>query len=282
MLPKIFEQTKNIVLDILFPKYCVNCGQEGDWLCLKCARDIVPVVSQVCPKCGRLSGNGRFCKPCRLIKLPKAKGEKRNRVEMMKLNGVICAAYFEEGPIREMIHNFKYNGVLELGDKLAEMMARALNNELRIMNNGEKKLHNSYFVIHSSARKFSAENYNSILTFVPLHWHRQAQRGYNQSEILAKKISEKLNIEVENLLIKTHATKRQVELQGNRRRKNLSGVFVAKPGIDIKKKKIIIVDDITTTGSTLNECARVLKKSGAREVWGLVIARGKFRRGIDI
>lgn len=78
---------------------------------------------------------------------------------------------------------------------------------------------------------------------------------------------------MKNLLEKKKNTKRQVELKGRERRKNLEGVFAFKDG-DLKGKTIIIVDDVTTTGATLNECAKVLKKAGAKEVWGLVVARG--------
>lgn len=130
------------------------------------------------------------------------------------------------------------------------------------MNKGEKSL-NSYFLIH-----------NSILTFVPMHWRRRAQRGYNHSEILARNVGKILGLEVEGLLVKKQATRRQAELSGAKRRTNLSGVFAPKTNIDIKKRQIIIIDDVTTTGSTLNECAAVLKLAGAKEVWGLVVSRG--------
>lgn len=227
---------KNIVLDLLFPKFCVNCNIEGEsWLCEKCARDIIPVVSQVCLACGKLSADGVYHKKC-----------KKN----IALKAIIASAYFEEGPIREMIHNFKYNGVIELGAMLSELIVDAL------------------------TRCYPIKDDNMIIAFVPLHWRRQAQRGYNQAEILARAVGAKLNIAVADLLIKNRSTKRQAQLTGKNRRKNLSGVFILKPGIDIKKKKIIIVDDITTTGSTLNECARVLKIAGVKEVWGLVVARG--------
>ncbi len=246
------NEVKSFILDFLFPKYCVNCNREisqtDSWVCLSCAQKIVPVVSQVCPACGRLTENGRYCPKCSKDK---------------SLIGVMAAAYFDEGPIREMIHNFKYNGVLELGDRLAEMMVDSLNNELRSMNHGENKIHNSLFMLH-----------DSILTFVPMHWQRKAKRGYNQAEVLARIIGQKLNIEVCELLTKPKKTKRQAELSGNSRRKNLQGTFILNADCCVKNREIIIVDDVVTTGSTLNECAAVLKKAGAKKIWGLVISRG--------
>ncbi len=243
---KLFNSTNKLLTDLLFPRFCVGCGQEdppaGGWLCSQCAGDIVSVVSQVCPECGKLSENGQYHLKC-------SKGK--------ALKGIIAASYFEEGPVREMIHNLKYNGVTELVKPLGEMMAKVLRDEICEMRDKTLISQNSF-----------------LLTFTPLHWRRKAQRGYNQSELLAREIGKNLNIDVMALLIKKKSTKRQVELQGSARRENLKDVFVAREGLDIAKKKIIIVDDVYTTGSTLNECARVLKKEGVKEVWGLVIARG--------
>lgn len=219
------------VLDYLFPKFCVGCQREGVFLCSACQKKILLVAMPTCPDCQRLSEKGRYCQKCR-------KGK--------ALKGIIIASYYEEGPMREIIHNFKYNSVIAFGDFLAKILANSLKN----------------------FEKFD------LITFVPLHPRRQAQRGYNQSQILAENAAKILNKKCENLLIKTKATKRQVGLQGAIRRKNLKGVFRVKKDIDINSKNIIIIDDITTTGTTLNECARSLKEAGAREVWGLVVARG--------
>lgn len=253
MVVKIFRQTKTIFLDLLFPKHCVNCGREGATVCLNCAQKIIPVVSQVCPECGKLEASSMYHEACRKGKY---------------LKGIITSAYFEEGPIREMIHNFKYNGVVELGEPLAGLMVKALKENFKI------QISNCKSISKLKTSKFDIGNWEFVITFVPLHWRRQAQRGYNQAEILARAVGEKMNIDVINLLTKNRSTKRQAELTGSNRRKNLGGVFIAQPGIRIKNKRIIIVDDVTTTGSTLNECAHVLKKAGAKEVWGLVVARG--------
>lgn len=243
-LSKIFKAVTNFkagILDLIFPRYCLGCNREADlnsnlqnsWFCKTCLSKIVKVRSQVCPQCHHLSLQGTYCPRCKKDKA---------------LKGIICTTYYEEGALKELVHNLKYNGVTELVPLLGQMMIESLQDNLKY------------------------ENY--ILTFTPLHFMRQATRGYNQAQLLAEYIGQSLGIEVQNILVKTRATKRQVELQGSSRRKNLSGVFRLKTNVDIAKKKIIIVDDITTTGSTLNECAKVLKSAGAKEVWGLVIARG--------
>lgn len=225
--------SKKFCLDLIFPKFCLGCSKEGNWLCSACQEKIVFVKTQVCPDCGRVSRQGKFCSKC--------KGK--------KLSGIIAACYFEEGPIRELVHNFKYNHILELGDFLGQILADATLENLTL-----KK--------------------DFIIVPVPLHWLRQSRRGYNQAEILAKVVSEKLSLPFDQVIKRTHRTKRQVDLRGEERRENLKNVFEVFPGKNIDGKTIILVDDITTTGTTLQECAWVLKENGAKKVWGLVIAKG--------
>lgn len=239
-----FQKLKTNFFEYLFPKFCVGCGAEGVWLCQDCEDKILPVVTQVCPDCGRISCLGKYCK-----KYGKNK----------KINGIICATYYEEGPTREIIHHFKYNSVTELADYLVPFMS-----------------------ITFSQNKIPID----IITFAPLHYRRLAERGYNQAEILAEGLGESCKLPVTKLLVKTKKTERQVVLKGAKRRKNLKGVFKLtkslraplaggeKQSIVLKGKNILIIDDISTTGATLNECAKVLKEAGAKKVWGLVVAKG--------
>lgn len=220
------------MMDLIFPRFCVGCGTEGTWLCPKCQKQTVSIQMQTCPACKRISQNGVYCLKCRPDKF---------------LDGVIVADYFEEGPTKEIIHNFKYNHVLELKKYLGG------------------RLVNAYLKSGISAE---------IITFTPLHFRRLASRGYNQSEVLAGEVGGKVKIPVSTLLHKVKNTKRQVGLIGELRRKNLTGVFLVKRANLVKGQEIIIIDDILTTGTTLNECAKVLKEAGAKKVWGLVLAKG--------
>lgn len=267
-----WQNIKDLVLDFLFPKFCVGCTKEnspishdrsatpgGGWVCDECAQKIIPVASQICPECGRLSEQGRYHAKC-------AKGK--------FLKGILAAAYFEEGPIRETIHNFKYNGVIALAEPLAELMISALARNFQIPITNNQSNPNNQIKKLKIDNSLEIGNLDFVITFVPLHWRRQAQRGYNQAEILAKIVGKKSGLDVCNLLTKKRSTKRQAELTGSNRRANLSDVFIMKSNVDIKNKKIVIIDDVTTTGSTLNECARVLRLAGAKEVWGLVVSRG--------
>jgi ComF family protein len=258
------NKTKDLFLAIFFPVFCVGCGQEmppgENWLCFKCSSTILPVNMQTCPTCNKITLKGRYCLSCKKDK---------------NLKGVICTAYYEEGPIREMIHNFKYNGVTALAETLSELMVIALAQNFKLqISNFKSNQNDQIFKNLNIKNSFKIENLKLIISFVPLHFRRKAMRGYNQSEILARLIGQKTGLKVLDLLKKAKSTTRQAELSGTKRRKNLENAFRVKKGIDIKNKKIIIVDDVMTTGSTLEECARVLKTAGAKEVWGLVIARG--------
>jgi ComF family protein len=227
----VLKKTRNLLLDLVLPKFCIGCNKEGTYLCIKCKKEILLVSAQICPECRRLSDGGRYHPECR---------------KDISLQGIIVSAYYKEGPTKELIHNFKYNSVTELKGCLGKMISKA-------------------------GKDIQAD----LITFTPLHPRRLAQRGYNQAEILALEASRRLKIPCLDLLRKITHTKRQVGLRGTQRRKNLEGVFrIKNQELSIKNKKIVIVDDITTTGTTLNECAKVLKEAGAKEVWGLVISRG--------
>lgn len=243
---------KDFLLDLIFPKFCLGCGREGNWLCRSCQGKIVLVKSQICPECGRLTSSGEYCPRCRFDEiLVKVKGQKKpKKIKRRKpLQGIMVASYFEEGPIKELIHNFKYNHILELKELLGEMMADTLRANLE----PEK---------------------NILIVPVPLYWLREKQRGYNQAGILTWEISQRLNLASQKILSKKRHTKRQVDLKGKDRRQNLRDVFKLRSGLDVKGKTIIVVDDIATTGTTLKECAKVLKRGGTKRVWGLVAARG--------
>lgn len=114
------------------------------------------------------------------------------------------------------------------------------------------------------------------LTPIPLHWYRKNFRGFNQTELLGEKLAKKMVWKfIPDLLIRNKLTTPQVELKGEDRRKNLCGVFALNPDYSSfsVRSSIVLFDDVFTTGSTLAEAAKVLKKAGVKKVWGLTIAR---------
>jgi len=115
---------------------------------------------------------------------------------------------------------------------------------------------------------------NSILVPVPLQKAKLKARGYNQALELAKELGHSLHVlTVSDALIKIKKTKPQMQLNAKERADNLAGAFAIKNPEAVQGKKVFLVDDVYTTGSTMEECARVLKQAGAKQVWGIAIAR---------
>lgn len=153
-----------------------------------------------------------------------------------------------EGALREIIHAFKYEGRRSLADPLGALMRNA----------GRSILDGSDFVVP-----------------VPLHPWRRMRRGFNQARDLAKR----LDRPVVDALWRTHATTSQMALPADVRRTNIRGAFVVSPlcraglyGAPIENRVIVLVDDVRTTGATLDECAKILLAAGAREVRALTVA----------
>lgn len=221
---------------MVYPKYCVGCHKEGFWLCKNCTKKIVLINKAYCPICSRLNDRGQFCSRCRV---------------KTDLTGVIIAAHYKEGPLKEAIHTYKYDGIFDLKYDLSRLL------------------------IESLKRRNITMPY--LMVPVPLHHSRLGQRGFNQSELLCKEIIRYCsNFQlISNKLIRVKKTPHQVDLDRKERIENIKNQFEWFGDIDeLKGKKVIVVDDVYTTGSTLNECARVLRRSAkAKEVWGLVIAK---------
>ena len=117
------------------------------------------------------------------------------------------------------------------------------------------------------------ESYDIIMA-VPMHKNKRAVRGYNQSELIAKEIAKTSNVHFEkNVLVKNKNTKVQSTLTKNQRQENVKGAFEVKNKQIIKDKNIILLDDIYTTGSTVNECSKILKKAGAKNILVITIAK---------
>lgn len=222
-------------LDLLFPKTCIGCGRAGRVLCANCRSQIKMIKTFCCPRCGRINRNGGYCPNC------------KNRKKIF-LTGILVAADYEKGPTKELIHQLKYTEIIEIAPILGGMLISRL--------------------------KRSKLSGKKVLVPVPLHWFKERSRGFNQAEILARYVSQRLNIPGGLALKRKINTKSQVGLSAKERQKNLIDAFVCEDRELIAKKTVILVDDVSTTGTTLEECAKVLRAAGARQVWGLVVARG--------
>ncbi|MBI2448288.1 ComF family protein [Candidatus Microgenomates bacterium] len=160
---------------------------------------------------------------------------------------IVCARY-DDAVIKKAIHHFKYEHFFDIGRILGKILAERLATE---------KNKEGFLIIP-----------------VPLHNLKKAQRGFNQAEILAKVVALSSDRPyLSNILVRQKYRRPQMELSREKRLENLKGSFCWLGG-DLKRAEVILVDDVATTGATLEECAKVLKKSGAGEVWGLVLAHG--------
>lgn len=158
-----------------------------------------------------------------------------------KYECVTAPFYFEKGA-SNAVYRFKFYGYTELAKAMADEMAEAVK------------------------QRYSDVAFDYV-TYVPLSKKRMKKRGYNQSELLAECVAKNINVACREMLIKTRETDPQRESTAAQRRRNLKNAFAAVNNADIRGRTILLIDDVKTTGSTLNECAGVLKNSGAGAVY---------------
>jgi ComF family protein len=152
-------------------------------------------------------------------------------------------------PLRGCIHGLKYDGNTRLAVPLGFLLAQAY-------------------------RRYGMQS--DMLIPVPLHSERQKQRGFNHASLLAKVCSAHIGVQMnEDILVRHRATVAQVDLHPRERYQNVAGAFVCSSSAKhaVYGRRIIIIDDVSTTGATLEACATPLFTAGAKEVWGLVLAR---------
>ncbi len=221
------------LLDILFPPYCIVCRSAENWLCQPCLHSLTTLPTTICKLCGAAETNPKFCQQCQ-------------RHPLQYINGIRSAVYFDQAAIRLAIHGLKYDGYRVLAEPLAHLLDEA---------------YHRYNL-----------NVDAIVP-VPLHWTRLRERGFNQSHLLATHLGRQLDISVDaTTLLRTHKTETQAKLSGQARRQNVIQAFECTD-TRLQDKRILLIDDVCTTGSTLDACAKTLKTHGAKSVWGLTIAK---------
>lgn len=232
---------KNIILNTIYPQFCLNCNKEGSVICTDCLSLIEISEYTFCPFCNipqRVSRKGTC-----------------NSHQNKSLNGLFSACEYNQPILKKLIYNFKYSLLLKtLSPYLAYLII-------------------AHFVTSKNQQIFNSGE-NTIFVPMPIHKSKKRTRGFNQSELIARDLSSVLNIPTEtNILIKTKKTQSQTKLTKEERLQNVKNAFKATNSELINQKIIFLVDDVFTTGSTMKEAARVLKKSGALQVWGITVAR---------
>jgi len=231
--PDSFGSRFRPVLDWLLPMHCVLCGM------------VTRASTGLCPLCAeQMMRHAPACPRCgRALQSERICGGCQKSPPFH--DEVIYAAAYT-GAAGQLIREFKFGHKLYIGPALASLLLRRL----------------------GSVEQMNAD----VIAPVPLHVTRIRQRGYNQSAELAAYLSRHLHVSLQrSLLTRTRATAPQTSLAEKQRRKNVRNAF--KLNRDVSGKHVAIVDDVMTTGSTVNEIARVLKKAGAAKVSVWVVAR---------
>lgn len=237
------------LFEAIFPSniYCICCGSMIDGtrpyaICDECAEKLHWINGRTCEKCGKAlpeTYKGRYCYDC-------LTGEHRFK------KAYSCFTYGLHE--REIILDFKYNGKGYIGKKFGDIMYD----------------------------KIMYENLDiDVIIPVPLHKKRQKQRGYNQSEVMAKRLAEHMGKPMKaDMLCRVHETSFLRSLNPQERGYALKGAFALKPGGEeyLRNKNVLLIDDIYTTGATVDECSRVLAEAGACDVYVLTLASGGNRR----
>lgn len=232
------------VLDFVLPSSCSYCHSsvghsEIPHFCSECWSDFALLLGPNCPGCGRPFGS-----PETLVHSPDHRC-RECRESPSRYDHALSVGQFE-GPLREAIHQFKYRPCRSLGKPLGDWMVR----NVRVLANID------------------------IIMPVPLHRNRLRQRGFNQALLLADRLSVHWRIPLSfDNLVRVRATQPQVELSVAERKKNVEGAFTLVRPEEAELKSIVLVDDVLTTGATMNECATVLKNAGAAQVTAFTLAR---------
>ena len=238
------SRTFQWLLDLIFPPVCPVCkihlnGKGNDLLlCPACRTAIKLILPPYCPRCGlpEPSGNGGgyLCGSCLT--------EKRH-FEIHRSSGLY------EGALKEAIHTYKYGGVFSLVKVFGDLLQPTF---------------------QTLSRDYPVD----VMIPVPLHMRRLRERGFNQALLMVKELSKRIGIPYEGrALKKIKDTPVQISLKKRERRKNLTGVFQVTDTEALNGRSVVLVDDVYTTGATVNECSRALLKAGAERVAVLTVAR---------
>ena len=246
-MPTSLAKLLEPVAALFFPPRCHSCGRRATVgerrfnVCLDCWAGLQELGEAVCFRCGIPLGaadgeltSTYLCARCRTKRIP---------FKQMR------SLYRYDTPLRELIHIFKFEGMIDLGRELGRLLGEFAAGlpELRSV---------------------------ELVTPVPLHMLRRIERGFNQSEIIAAETARAAGLPAPvKLLRRVRNTPPQSSLEYEKRLSNLKGAFEALPDTDLRGSRVLLIDDISTTESTVVECVHALKRAKAKEVLVLTLAR---------
>jgi ComF family protein len=237
-----FRGLSELLFPLVFPDECRVCSEtlrevSRVPVCARCLCDPQPLLAEF------------FCVDCRTPFLNHFPLDESGRCPLCRLGLAGFDAVYSygsyEGSLRKLNHLFKYEKIYSLARPLANFLARVLPREERF----------------------------DVIVPMPLHWRRHWERGFNQSELLAGVIAKKWSVPMQRAVRRVKSTAPQAGLTNAKRRANVGGAFAIKRNVRLDGARVLLVDDVLTTGATAAACARVLKRAGAAHVALLALAR---------
>src|SRR5438094_5942711 len=228
-------------VSLLYPATCTICGKHvrGDeYLCSDCEAKAMRIVAPFCQQCSKpFDGAISTVFTC------------ANCAHRTIYFDAAVAAYRGRGIVRQIIHDFKYGRQIHLRHLVARWLYGAFDNE-----------------------RLRGRTFDMIVP-VPLHPTRQRERGFNQASLLAELLTAQISIPCKPVLKRVRYTTTQTALDRAERMENLHNAFRLRRNANVRGLRVLLIDDVLTTGSTLSECARTLKRSGAISVYAATAAR---------
>ncbi len=233
---RVLSRGSLVLLELFYPLHCDGCEKAlfaKTRLCQKCWDCAKPLAASLCKVCSYQLVKGARCNNCVDRQLHFVAG---------------VSAFQYEGLVRQLLHRFKYGGEQSLKKVLGELLAVALRDQ-----------------------RLQEIPFEAIVP-VPLYRLREREREFNQALLLAQEVAFQLKRPLSQLLCCIQVTSSQARSDRNERIKNRDGIFAMKK-LQLLSGNYLLVDDVLTTGATLDSCARVLLEAGASGVWAVTVAR---------
>jgi ComF family protein len=233
-MPTVIERVSRLALDLLFPPQCALCRRTGSMLCDQCASFLPAADGDRCARCGGAVTHGAVCRPC---------DTRPPAFELLR-----SAFVMEEGA-RDLVHALKYNGMSSLAETMAAPVVTLIREEPGLAG-------------------------VDLVVPIPLHRGRQRSRGYNQSALLAKHVSRAAGLPLAVTAARRIRATRPLakSMNAEHRRTIVEGAFAADRA-QVERRCVLLIDDVATTGATLDACAKALLEAGAASVRCVTFAR---------
>lgn len=240
MLVTVFKRMATQAVDVVFPPQCFicRCPQQSSraGLCTECAGGIDAQRCQpACPTCASTVApfevSDGRCHRC--------------RDEHERLSGIVRVGAYEKG-LHTLLRAYKFHDRLELEAGLGAWLAEA-------------------------AEAADWRSRIEAIVAVPTHWRRRIARPSYPADALSRSVAKRLNLPLARVLRRTRAGPHQIGLSFTARASNVRGAFAMGRGVELHDARLLLIDDVRTTGATINECAKVLRRNGAAEVYAAVV-----------